>query len=416
MKSNKFNFETIFLFVLVFLNPVFDLCIGLLIRFGSGSFSYGGYFRLFTIFAIGIYYLFYVFRSAGRFERRNFFLVGILFLIYLGIFTLLGYSDYGVGVVIQEITYAMRYLSFLVFFIGLRPIIKKVEKNTIYNILVFTSFIYSILIVIPFVTNTSFDSYTMEGLKGSVGWFSGANEIGFIIGFTSIISIESVFNKGSLRDNLILKISSIVIPTVALLIIGTKAALLFCGLYFLFLLLLAYKKLEFKSKNLLLILISSVLLVGLFLSPAMSNFLMIFEGKSMSKIIHVLLSGRLTFFNRTYGHFISADLMHQLFGIGFMTYNVTGTVIVVDKLIEMDLFDILFRLGFVGFGLYVSTVIMKLKETPIKRKEHNMEYFLLLTNIVVAVVLSFLIGHVFSAPSVSLFFAIYLLVFIDKLN
>lgn len=415
MFLKNLNRETKFLFLLIILNPIFDLLIGILQSVSNNSFSYGGYFRFFTVFAIAIYYIMDLIKFGTRKSRINFSIICILFTIYLLMFGINSYRNFGLSITIQQFVYLVRYMSFLVFLIGLRPLIAKINRDSIYKVLLFTSLIYSMLIIIPFLTNTGFSSYEMQGLKGSVGWFSGANEIGFIIGFTSLISIYSVLSKDNIGSSMFLKLMTVFIPSFALVLIGTKAALLFCVIYFLFIFWLLWSKLNWKYKTpvFVCILIGSSML--LLITPAFKNIFLILEGKSIDRLFHILLSGRVTFFNRTYLAFQEAPLFEKLFGIGFMTLNDTGKV-VVDKLVEMDFFDIFFRMGIVGSGLYLTTIIIQITELKSVKRIINLEFVVVLTNILIAVVLSFLIGHVFSAPSVGFFLAIYIIIFLDKLD
>ena len=80
--------------------------------------------------------------------------------------------------------------------------------------------------------------------------------------------------------------------------------------------------------------------------------------------------------------------MEKILGIG---YTVNSKE---DKMIEMDFFDIFYRVGLLGFILVIIPLFISTKNYNKKKKCEKV-------SIIIALLISFLAGHVLSAPSVS---------------
>ena len=58
----------------------------------------------------------------------------------------------------------------------------KPSKELVIKILISNAVIYTILMIIPYITSTGFNSYTEYWLyKGESGWFFSANEVGAVL-------------------------------------------------------------------------------------------------------------------------------------------------------------------------------------------------------------------------------------------
>ena len=86
--------------------------------------------------------------------------------------------------------------------------------------------------------------------------------------------------------------------------------------------------------------------------------------------------------------------LSKLFGIGFITNYATD--IVSTKLIEMDLFDIFYRVGVVGFILFIIPIIKGVKNV------FENKNVLVIFSVILALIISILVGHTLTAPSVSI--------------
>lgn len=389
--------------ILILLNPIIDLFTGVFQYNFDSSISFGGIFRIIILvcLVIDLFIQFYV-KERIRF-KRSFIVYFILFLGFSLIFGIRSLKQFGVLVSIKQVTYLIRYLSFPVYLISLASYIKELDTRSILKLLSQSATIYSSLIVLPFITKTGFDSYAMEGLSGSVGWFVGANEIGMIIGMTMMSNLV-IFKENRTRD--FYTIIQEFLPLVALLIIGTKAALVFFVLYISTLLVRTYRNTSFRYKlPLLILMIILMIITGLF-TPAVQNLLYVVSISNPNQVLTILLSGRLTFLKRTFSNYLDASVISKLFGLGFMTINNKG-FLVVDKLVEMDIFDILFSTGVVGLVVVFSPMVRLLRSFI--KDENKKINWVIINTVILSTIFGFLIGHVFSAPSVSIFMSVYVL-------
>ena len=128
-------------------------------------------------------------------------------------------------------------------------------------------------------------------------------------------------------------------------------------------------------------------------------------------IDHFIFSQRLTFLENRKEDYLDASTYEKLFGIGYLEFGQE------EKAVEMDYFDIYYSHGVVGFIIYFAIygyifyLIMK------KREKLNIEKYCIYISIILIILLSFITGHIITAPSVSILVAIILLkVMPDKLR
>ena len=91
---------------------------------------------------------------------------------------------------------------------------------------------------------------------------------------------------------------------------------------------------------------------------------------------------------------MSENIFSKLFGIGYFSSV---------KLSELDCFDILFRFGCFGFGIFIWMMSFLFK--MLKRKKWS------IIGIVLLLLISMTSGHVLLSPAVSLYFGMLLLFF-----
>ena len=133
--------------------------------------------------------------------------------------------------------------------------------------------------------------------------------------------------------------------------------------------------------------------------------------KDKDLIDHFIFSQRLTFLENRKKDYLNASTYEKLFGIGYLEFGQE------EKAVEMDYFDIYYSHGVVGFIIYFAIygyifyLIMK------KREKLNIEKYCIYISIILIILLSFITGHIITAPSVSILVAIILLkVMPDKLR
>lgn len=394
------------LLILLLMNPLVDVATGIANVKLNYTVSIGGIVRILVLFGLVFDHLWFLFRYREKGWSRELLYFAIV-LSFMGLFYSYYYFIMGMEIANQQLMYAVRYLSFPAFFITLKKYSKDVSISKLFSTLSIVSFIYSVLIIIPYITKTGFNSYSIEGLKGSVGWFIGANEIGMIIGFSSLATIPFL--------NKFKYIIFYLVDIAALILVGTKAALLFIVIGFLIISIRYYIRSQYAYKFKLLIFGFAFSFAILLASPAVQNIATIISMSESSNLIDILLSGRLAYFEMSQSTFNTLDPVRKILGMGFYTTGQAGEYYLF-KLVEMDFLDVFFHLGYFGtismFFFYVLNVFSYYYDVFIKRKNEgvspDIKIFVVISNVMIwtLIILGILIGHAFTAPSVSIFLAL----------
>ncbi|MFC2947731.1 O-antigen ligase family protein [Virgibacillus sediminis] len=125
-----------------------------------------------------------------------------------------------------------------------------------------------------------------------------------------------------------------------------------------------------------------------------------------SEIVNKILSARHFYFTRQYHYYIDAHIYQQLFGMGY-----AGNYTEVRKTIEMDFLDIFFSFGVFGailifLPLIMVTVAIIRKLFSDFKQVLNPENIFLITSIMLGNGIALIAGHVWFAPSVSIYFSL----------
>lgn len=392
------------LMVFLILQPVIDMVTGVMVHF-SLSISLGVVIRVSFLVFLG-YYL--VFISSSRYRTQSL-IIGACILSYLVVFLL---SIGGQGSFFLEVSNTLRVFFFPLFFIGLLNIYEEHGDVLKDKVLVLTGFLYVAIIIIANLSGTAFDSYAITKV-GSVGWFNSANEVGAIIAILLPLTFAFVFKKIS-----IMKIILLGITVFAILSLGTKIpilALMLClmvyGIGFL-IHLIKTKKWAYVGS--LLVLILGLCAAAIYLIPKTplyknmvihAEFLKLGSVWEMFKdgqtIDHLFFGSRISFFMDNLKVYLEGDVTTKLLGMGYGLY---------EKKVEMDLFDIILRHGVLGaIGYFGGVIYLSVLYVAKGLKRLNWEYVLPL---VIGLGVSFISGHVLTAPSVSIIVAFILLKFL----
>ena len=409
----KKNFNLV-LIIFILLGPILDMVTGIILHVFHVNITIGIIFRiLFLIFVL--YALIFVYK-----KKKHLYLYGIL--ILYGIFYIVGmllYKD-GVGI-FSEIQGLARVFYFPVLLIALYDLRDEIKvTNMILMVILLT---YLVCILVPNCLNIGFESYEITK-KGSLGFFNSANEI------SGIISILTPF-----MFLIFIKIKKVVpiiiislLYLVVILSIGTKSPLLSLGITVFFIYLyFIYQEVKIKKyKIVFLSLIALLLFIGLLILVLpkttfyknIKTHLDFLEVDNITEVVkdkglidHFIFSQRLTFLENRKEDYLDASTYEKLFGIGYLEFGQE------EKAVEMDYFDIYYSHGVVGFIIYFAIygyifyLIMK------KREKLNIEKYCIYISIILIILLSFITGHIITAPSVSILVAIILLkVMPDKLR
>lgn len=412
------------LYIFILLQPFIDLFTALMTRFEIGIISLGVVIR--GLFILGmLIYLFLFCKSKYRKKSIKYILLlGIFYVFYL-----ITKSEVltNFGFLFNEVTYIFKYSYFILLFITFINYIDefKVDKKDVIKLFTINLISYSLLIIIPFLTGTGFNSYNNNEGYGITGWFYSANEISAI--FTILYPFLFIYlsSKFNFKNCLL-----IIVSILAIVIIGTKApyyGMLLSNVFMLVYFLINYIKKKSKLKQLIfvgIILIFSIL-AGRY-TPANINLeqrvdcLEDYQNGTSSE--HktdlkcevaedqqiVMLSGREVLFGYSLDIYKNSSTVDKFFGIGFSNREVLNSKWA-TKMVEMDLFDVFFRFGIIGFIIYmipVFSIIFVVGINFIKNiKKLELEKIIYSYSTAIGIAFGFFIGHVFGAPSACFYLA-----------
>jgi len=404
----------------LFLSPIFDLITSIQTNLFNFSFNF---IIIIKLFFMGLFIYYLTFISKTKYKKISLiylFLIFIYFILYF--FMVIYYKE--TSSLVYEIQNLFRNFYFIINLICLFNIYIYNKTDNLDKTVSKTLIIYILLIFIPTITKIGFNSYAYSK-EGSLGLFNSTNEIGGILSILLPLGIYSLFNM----KNKLLKLIIFLVSLYTYFSLGTKVPILSL-IIVLILISLKYiyelfKKSEFKKLSIMFVSIIIIFVSGFIFIPKTSFYkniiihLEFLEIDSISDfkephiIDHFIFSERVTFYERTLNNYKKSSLYEKLIGIGYMKES--G----IDKTIEMDYFDILFRHGIIGFIIYFIPYIYILvnifKKTKKLTKVDNYLYYLYISLILI-LVLSLFSGHIITSPSVSMFALIILIILNRKLE
>ena len=389
----------------VILGPVIDLLTGLSTNKTNLSLSLGIIFR-------AIFLLFIVIVSIFIFKKKKLIIPYLIIGLYF-VFFLIGNILYKDNVLINEIHGFIRTFYFPILLITMYSINDNVRIS---KMLLFTTlFIYLLLIFIPMIFGIGFQTYDITK-AGTLGFYDSANEISGIISLLTPIIFIIFFNT----KNNIVKFLFFILYLIVILMVGTKTSFITLVITiimsFIYLVIYSIKKKTYK--NLIKIsLITIIVIVGISLIIPKTNFYKNIEThldylkvdkvtdifKDEELIDHFIFSQRLTFLNDKAKIYSNANNYQRLFGLGYTKDNKTM------KLIEMDLFDVYYNHGIIGFIIFITITLYVLINVIKKRSKSNYEKYMLSLSALLIIVLSYITGHIITAPAVDIIAVIILL-------
>ncbi len=407
--------------------PVIDVITSLLTRFTDIKLSLGMIIKGLTI-AFTIVYVFLYSKSA--YKKPS--MIYIIMLLLYGLFYFLTKTDmFTIHNIIFELNYAFHYLYYPIMIIGVFNIFDdyKIPKEIIYKILFINACLYALLLLIPYVTNTSFNSYRWNNVKGKNGWFYSANETGAIC----ILLLSSMLSM--LDNNRKYKVAFTIPLLLSIALIGTKVSylgMIIVTLLVIITFILKEKKERFKLPIILL----ALLFVICNFSPALSNLENsvdqlnvddeevegkyrynriedIVSNKTAAKIIKVGLNGREKFFLKNYSIYYDSRLQDKLFGISWTNRELINYD-VKKKLIEIDYLDIIIHYGIIGFIIYFMPLVYLFIRMIKTKSKKTPEFYLYFILFLLELLVSSIAGHVLSAPAASIY--LVLVMYLIKLN
>ncbi len=415
--------KLIYLFIL--LQPFIDLVTALITRFSLFPFSLGIVIRGILVLLMLIY-IFFI--NNSKYKKRTIFYLVLLGIFYFFYIVTKGELLTNFSLLYNEISSIFKYSYFIVLLLFIVNFMEeyKLDKEVIIKILLINLMIYSVFIIVPFLTKTGFRSYVNKEGYGSVGWFYSANEISAILTVLYPLLFISINKKITIKNLLMLFIS-----LGAIIIIGTKAPyysmLLITGFLVIYYLFNIKKNLPqfilVLVITFLMVIVRNNLPVNINLeqrNKCLDEYLQ--SGDTEAKIDNelecsvaegqeiVILSGREALLKNVYKVYRDSNTVDKFLGIGFSNRQVLNSPKWSVKLIEMDLFDILFRFGIIGFILYmlvIFTIIKRICIYTFKNKfKLSFEQLIYGYTVAIGIGLSLFIGHVLGSPSSSFYLAI----------
>ena len=397
---NKYLTKNISLIIKIFLylQPVIDLVTSIMINYFNINITLGMIIRMiFLLFII----FFYLFVKKNNSNYKKIYLLSLLLfsITYLTIM----FITKGNLIIFKELS---NYLKIIYFIILLTLIDKKDIKINIHD-LINISIIYLLLILIPNILNISFNSYT-QGKIGSVGLFNSGNEISAILAILTPFIVNYIFMK---NQNLIKKIILILLVLLTYFQMGSKIVIISLILSIIFNLIITIKNdKNFNTKKLIYLLLSLIIIVTLLIVfipktnfyynivlhlnyLGINNISDLFTYNTLNRFI---FSDRLSFLSITNNYFINGSIIQKLFGLGSIINPYTDYIYI--KSIEMDLFDIFYNIGIIGFIIYIIPLIKGFKEIS--------KNSLIIFSAILSIVIAMLVGHTLLAPAVAIYIII----------
>ena len=434
------------LYIFLLLHPILDLVTALMTRFNVGFISIGIVVRGLFLALLLIYFFFF---NSSKYKWKLTKYLALLFIFCIVYFITKSELIFNKEFFVNEVIYMFKYMYFPIMLVTLFSLYSEsfFDKNKIINIFVINLIAYSLLLIIPFITNTSFNSYAKNKGKGIIGWFYSANEIGGIMAI--IYPLLFLYINKKIKISIVI---SMVLILFSSLLIGTKVS--FFGCIAAIVIVLIYYLLNHKKYKKMHFILPIALLVFSFLissnlpvmkninsrvkwynrtggdttaftvnkdnnsndSNSKANNTKTTDNSNNSNLTKdnakVLLSSRDRLYSRIYDIYKARNLNEKLFGIGFSNRDSIGNK-KIEKLIEMDFFDVLFRYGIVGFIIYyipVIVVFINILKYLIKTKfKLLIEEYVFLYSILVGTFIAFISGHTFSSPPVSIYLALLMI-------
>ena len=409
-KTIKKNISII-ISIFLLIQPILDLLTGLCLNVLHINLTIGIIVRI-------LFMLFIVYMSLFIYKKKKllipYIIIGVYCILYLlGI--IIFKDKVGLFYELQGLVKVFYYPILLISIYSIKEDIN-ISKLTLFT----TLFLYLIFIFIPTLFGIGFDTYKVTKV-GTLGFFNAANEISGIISILTPFLFVIVLSS----KNIIPKLSFVLMYLIVILMMGTKTPFLSLGIVIGMTIIYLWNNwIHQKEYKILAIsglsLIAAILLLILILPN--TNFYKNIETEldfievdnpvevlsSYKLIDHAIFGQRLSFLSKRSNDYRRSNIYQRLFGIGYLK-NGQET-----KQIEMDYFDIFINHGLIGFSIILIIMLYVLKDAIILHKKIDYNNYMTITSIILIFLLSFVTGHIITAPSVSLLTIIILLSLIKK--
>lgn len=283
-------------------------------------------------------------------------------------------------------------------------------KNSIDNkMIIYVLFVYLILFLSSYVFGFGYNNYKLsDGKQGFRGIFNSINEISAIIIGLLPLALSYFKNKKNYINSIVLIIFTFLVA----LLTGTKVLMIGLFIIIIFIYIKSaikiFKNMSTIKKIISIIVITIIILGGIYLLTytrfyknmiVQQKFFKSYNILSINFINKVLFNNRLTFLKDNFLFYKSQKLINIIFGIGYNNQSI--------KLVEIDIFDILFRFGIFGLISFIIPIIYIVKKIKLDK--------ISLFSIILLILISLTSGHVLLSPNVSIYFG-YIILINNKIN
>lgn len=297
----------------------------------------------------------------------------------------------------NSVSSILKFLYLPISIIYFKDYVFPVKEEKVFTTILFT---YVGIYLLSYITGIGADAYLeSDGKSGFKGLFSSINEFSAIlIGLLPIVCSYLKNNKRYILMSLI-----IVLVLICSLLIGTKVLMggvIFCIGYLLF---QERERLFFKrSKSVkigIIVSMITILIIGCFLFTktrtyqnmvVQNDFFKVESVFSLDFVNRVVYNNRLTFLSENFDYFKDQNIGNILLGIGIADYDI--------KMVEIDLFDIIFRYGIIGIIIYGYSLVSTIKLKKISTEQK--------ISLILFLVISLTSGHVLIYPAVCIYIGV----------
>lgn len=321
------------------------------------------------------------------------------FLIPLLIFSIISsiyqyfYLKFGIT---ETISSTLKFLYLPVSILFFKNYIFTVKKNKIESIILIT---YLGIYLLSYVLRIGADAYLpTDGKSGFKGLFSSINEFSAII--VCLLPIVTSYFKE--RKKYLILVLIILGSMAASLLMGTKVlmgGIIFTVFYLLWQERNILLKQSRKVKAIFTLCLIIVMVMGCFMFTktrtyqnmlVQQDFFKVDNIFSLEFVNRIVYNDRLTFLNDNFNYYKNQDTKELLLGIGISNNDI--------KLVEIDIFDILFRYGILGLILFIGSISLNINWKEINKCDK--------ISLILLIIVSLTSGHVLIYPAVSVYFAL----------
>lgn len=406
------NRMIIFLFMIM---PIVESLNGLY----SGS-GISDIYRLVTIILIVIYFVL----NKNLLNKYN-----VRFLVLLSIFMCILVCQFiffhqHLDILVSDCKSIFRVLLAPIYFCYFYDAIssKNIKKEKLRQIILIYGLLYSLLIIIPYLSGTGFVSYDIEnnGLESKVYETKGIGNKGFFIELNSLIAILAAslfftknliicyFSEERIKKAVVAILLYIII-LISLFITATKLGIILsivCSLIFVYQVFYIEIKRQYKILffiGILLLFTNICFLLRDLIQDILSR-LSYFSGKSNGSTINFLTSNRIFYLEETLHEIDDSkhSLFIYLFGAGYSSSFSPTSFEVKRSIVEIDCFDFLFSYGAIGFIAYIAFFKRIIISLFFSRKNEMRDM------LIIFFIYSFMGGHILVNSMTATFLAICL--------